>query len=459
MYPSQQYFMKGKLPKLLQKLMFIRILGLIFALLLCIKLLAACHHEPVKLSFVVPPSEVKYWKPMLTQFNNQNNNNIYIKLANENGVNPQDDTGSVKKIYIDSFERAQPYDLIYMDIIWLPQFAANDKTWLMDLSKYFKRNDLEKDFLKSEVANGYYNEKLYRIPFRTDIGLLYYRKDLLKSLGNPKLETFNDLINISQKLQKQNSEWRFLWQGRQSEALVATFVDVLEGFGGFWVNDTTKEVGLNQPKAIQAVKFLRDTIDKGISEPSVTSDDENETRNKFLRGEAVFMRNWPSVWVYANRPGSDILGKIDIKPMVRVEGQSRGGGCKGGWGFGIAKNTKHPQQAIQAIKFLTSAVFQRQFTLTYGSVPSRRRLFFEPKIVAKYSHYPKLLDMLDGSDTRIKWVPRPRIPQYEQASCILQKNLHAALSTNNGRPSPEEAMTKAADETKQLLSTGNFNCK
>jgi multiple sugar transport system substrate-binding protein len=80
-------------------------------------------------------------------------------------------------------------------------------------------------------------------------------------------------------------------------------------------------------------------------------------------------------------------------------------------------------------------------------VPSRRKLFFEPKIVARYSHYPELLNVIDKS-----WVARPRIPQYAQASAILQKYLGAALNPDeNGYPSPQEAMNAAAQETQELL--------
>jgi hypothetical protein len=34
------------------------------------------------------------------------------------------------------------------------------------------------------------------------------------------------------------------------------FVEVLQGYGGFWINPTTQEVGLDKPEAIAAVRFL-----------------------------------------------------------------------------------------------------------------------------------------------------------------------------------------------------------
>lgn len=423
---------------------------LLIAFLLAIALIVILFPKPVTLSFVVTQNEAEYWQPLIEQFEAKNKG-IRIDLANFSQTKPvyPIDTDQLKATYSTAFENKLPFDLIYMDIIWVPEFA--EAGLLMDLKQEFSQRELEEleldEFLVSEVDNGYHQGKLYRIPFRTDAGVLYYRKDLLKEAGYPPPETFEDLIEISKALQTQKKvPWGYLWQGRQTEALAAMFVEVLEGYGGFWIKD--QKVGLDQPAAIQAVEFLRNTIKQGISPAGITTYEEEYTRRLFREGQAIFMRNWPFVWTYANGPGSSVRGQIAIKSMVHALGENSGA-CKGGWGFGIAKTTKHQKAAWQAIKFFTSAAAQRQFTLAYGSVPSRRKLFFEPKIVARYSHYPELLNLIDKS-----WVARPRIRQYTRASAILQKHLSAALNPDeNGYPSSQEAMNAAARETQQLLES------
>lgn len=446
----------SRLPRFLPRPGLLQSLGLLTTFLLTIALILIWPRPPVTLSFVVAKNEAESWKPLIAQFIAKNPR-IRIDLANYSNsipVNPEG-TDQLKEAYIAAFEgKTQPYDLIYMDIIWVPEFAAKNR--LLDLSSEFSPKDLKKEFLVSEVDNGFYNGKLYRIPFRTDVGVLYYRKDLLEGLDNKKLETFEDLIRISQTLQsQQNVEFGYLWQGQRSEGLAAMFVEVLEGYGGFWIKPENRQVGLDAQEAIQAVNFLRETIDKNISPSGITTYEEETTRRLFRDGRAVFMRNWPNVWVEANGANSSISGNIAIQPMVHAKGK-KSGACKGGWGFGIAKTTKHRKEAVQAIKFFTSATAQRQFTLSYGGVPSRRKLFLDPKIVAKYSHYPSLLNMIDNY-----WVARPRIPQYEAASLILQKYLSAALKQPNehGYLSPIEAMDRAAQETRQLLATRNFKDK
>jgi multiple sugar transport system substrate-binding protein len=442
--------MKRRLQKLLQRLSYPHILGLIFALIVGMSLLSAYSNQSiVTLSFVVPEREAPSWKVLSEQFH-KNNPNIKISV---NSKNPEF-SDDVKRIYISDFQKKSPsFDLIYMDIIWVPEFA--EKTWLMDLSQEFSQEELA-DFLPSEIVNGHYNKKLYRIPFRTDVGLLYYRKDWLDELHINPPETFKDLLTISQQVKKQKGiPYGYLWQGKPSEGMAAMFVEVLYGYGGFWINDQ-KKVGLNQIEAIKAVEFLRDTINQNISPKDMTIYEEKRTRSLFRDGKAVFMRNWPNVWLDVNVSEPSAASKIAITAMVHAEGKSNGsGGCKGGWGFGIAKSTKYKKEALQAIKFFTSAASQQKFTLANASVPSRPKLFLEPKIVAKYSHYPKLLNIIQKYS-----VARPSIPKYAEASCILQKYLTQALNPDkNGYLSPKEAMDAAARETQDLLNDKKINCQ
>ena len=223
------------------------------------------------------------------------------------------------------------------------------------------------------------------------------------------------------------------------------FVEILEGFGGFWVNPETLEVGLDKPEAIQAVEFLKSTIDKGISPPGVPTYQEEETRRLFQSGDVVFLRNWPYVWPLANEESSKIKGKFGIKPMVHASGKTSGA-CLGGWGLGISKTSKHPEEAWRAIQYLTSAEAQRPYIIETGYLPSRKELFTDPEIVSKYSHYPQLLEVAEST------VLRPPIAQYAQVSDILQRYLSAALT--NSRLTPEKAMKSAADETRAVLEAG-----
>jgi len=422
----------------LSKRLMLGLLSLVTAVSLAIGILTnrpSLAEPPVTLALLMTATEVPMWKPLVQQFEQQHPT-IRLNLV-EGSTSPDvlEDLSTAAFLLGDS-----PYDLVYMDVTWTPKFAAAG--WLLNLSYRISSSELA-NFLPADVTAGRYRDGLYRIPMRSDIGVLYYRQDLLQQAGSQPPQTFAELVRIGRSLQQQGkATWGYLWQGRQYEGSVAMFVEILQGFGGTWIDPKTRQVGLDSPEAIQAVAFLVGTIDQHLSPPGVITYREEDGRYLFQAGNAVFLRSWPYVWALANKPDSPIKGKLGLVPMVHNPGATSGA-CKGGWGFGIASTTKYPDQAWQVIQFLTSADSQRQLALAGGYMPTRTALFTEDAIVAQYPHFPQLLDIAQNA------VLRPPTPQYAQASDILQRYLSAAFTK---RLTPEQAMHAAAQETRQLLA-------
>ncbi len=405
---------------------------LALVLSISVAILPGVTQQPIVIQTLIRADEAQQLQPLVNKFNQQHPD-IKFQI-----VEAPSDSNQVEDLYTSSFLLGNsPYDVVYMDIVWTPKFAAAG--WLRNLSDRLSAEEAEQ-YLEADLAGGMYEEQLYRLPFRSDAGMLYYRQDLLEQAGYEPPETFDELLKISQDLQQQGlADWGYVWQGKQYEGLAAMFVEILQGNGAFWVNPDTLEVGLDRPEAIAAVEFLRQTIASNVSPPGVTTYAEEETRLLFQNGQTVFLRNWP--YVYNLAAESAIAEKYSIKPMVHAVGKGSGA-TLGGWGLGISTSTKHPDAAWQVIKFLSSEDAQREFVLDTGFVPSRINLFNDPEIVAKYDYYPQLLEVVQNSALR------PPISQYAQASDILQRYLSAAIT---GKISPEQAMQTAANETRNLL--------
>jgi multiple sugar transport system substrate-binding protein len=423
-----------------QKFSFSRKLGLFAAAIVCslLIILPALSQKTVTLKLLMAAPDIPPWSRVMVKAFEEEYPHLRLEIAA--GANAVD---LVENLYTNAFLLGNsPYDLIYMDVIWTPKFAAAG--WLHDLTEEFSEGELSA-FSPADVAGGRYRDRLYRLPVRSDAGMLYYRKDLLAAAKFEPPQTLTDIIDISQKLQQQGAvEWGYLWQGKQYEGLVAMFVEILQGFGGFWVNPDTLEVGLDRSETIAAIDFLRRTIREGVSPSGVTTYVEEDTRRLFQNGDAVFLRSWPYVWSLANKKDSPIAGKVGIVPMVGSKSR-QGGACLGGWGLGISKTTKHYREALQAIEFLTREEVQKDFILTEGYIPSRQKLFNHPDVVSEYGHYPQLQEVVKNA------VLRPPIAQYAQASDILQRYLSAALTDQQ---TPKEAMIAAAKETRRLLEVG-----
>ncbi|MGF1495490.1 MAG: ABC transporter substrate-binding protein [Elainellaceae cyanobacterium] len=412
------------------------LLGFLAALLLTLVGLTrpAATQEPASLKVFVQALEAAQMEPIIADFNAENPD-ISLEV-----VEAPNNTNLVEDLYTSAFLLGDsPYDLIYMDIVWVPKFAAAG--WLLPLGDRVSQEELD-NFMDQDVDGGRYSGELYRMPFRSDAGMLYYRTDLLEQGGFEPPNTFQELVEISQALQgTADADWGYLWQGRQYEGLSAMFVEILEGYGGYWVNPETLEVGLDTPASVSAVEFLRSTIELGISPPGVVTYAEEEARRLFQSGEAVFMRNWPYVYSLAQESG--ISGQFAIKPMVHRPNEDSGA-CQGGWGFGISNTTPYPDEAWRVIEYFNRPEVQKKYVLETGYVPSRRSLFTDPEIVEAYSFMPDLLNIIEQA------VLRPPIGQYAQTSDILQRYLSAALT---GEMDAESAMNAAARETRLLLET------
>jgi multiple sugar transport system substrate-binding protein len=426
----------GVFQKRLHQLGILDFVGIItiFILVFQFWILPALTQQPIVITMLMQGQDRANWTPFFQEFNQQNPD---IRL---NVVEGPFDTNLVENLYTSAFLLGDsPYDILNMDIVWVPKFAAAG--WIMDLTDRLPQAQKAK-FVKGNLEGGTYQNKLYRVPTTSDAGVLYYRTDLLEKAGIEPPETFEEMLTTAQQLQKQgDAKWGYLWQGKQYEGVSAMFVEILEGFGGFWANPETLEVGLDKPQAIQAVNFLKSLINKGISPRGVVTYGEEETRLLFQNGGGVFLRNWPYVWKLANAQDSKIKGKIGIKPMIHAQGQV-GGSALGGWGLGISKTTRYPDEAWRVIQYMTREDTMKKFVLSTGLIPSYQTLFNDPEILAKFPHFPRLLEAVQ------KPALRPPIAQYAQASDVLQRYLSAAFT---GRMSAEQAMKSATKETRSIL--------
>lgn len=419
---------------------------------------------PVTLSVVVPAEEAVGWTELVNTFEHKHRN-IRIDL-----VQGPYTTEQVEAIYSSEFQREAPYDLVYMDVIWLSSFAS--RGWLRDLTDFLS-DEQQAEFLASELKAGTFEDRLYRIPFRADVGTFYYRQAVLEQAGIAVPKTLSKLQQAVNALgrepneaQNQTSVNGYLWQGEQYEGLVAFFVELLDGYGGYWLESDAGsgplsgtlsgplKVGLDEPGAIAAAQFLQTLLTENISPTAVRDYTEIESLAGFEAGLGTFMRHWG----YVGRPLLNSQQNLQQNSQQSLErdrtvslaalpdgpkGKTRA--CRGGWGFGIAANTPHLAAAQTAIRYFTSADVQRQFSITTGYLPSRRNLFTEPALVEQYPYFPELLSWLEKPELS-KF--RPQIAQYDLASQILQRALGKIV---NQSQAPAAAMQQAAKETRDLL--------
>ncbi len=387
------------------------------------------------LAWLLAASERPVWEPIARAFEAAHPGVSVELVEGPNATDARQDLSTASLL-----ARDDSFDLVSMDVTWTAQFAAAG--WLLPLEGSFPASATEA-LLPEDVEAGRYRGHLYRIPVRTDVGLLYARADLLESVGIASPQTFADLFSAARSIQSPPRLWGFVWPGSQYEGLVCLYLEVLHGFGGFWIEPATGKVGLDRREALAALRFLFDCRAGAnpISPRGVTAYKEEESRRLFQDGRAVFLRNWPYVWRLAQRAGSSVAGRIRATTMVHAPGRT-GAGTLGGWGFGVSRFSRHPELAIAFIRHAISLESQRALCAETGFAPARIDAYRDPALLAANPFLPTLLALHAGA------IARPAIPRYALASDILQRQLSAALS---GLRAPETALSAAAQETRRLL--------
>lgn len=330
-------------------------------------------------------------------------------------------------------------DVLMLDVIWSAEFAP----FLEDLTNDYDYFEL-KEFLPGTIMSVTVNGRIVAIPWFTDAGLLYYRKDLLEKYGykNPP-RTWDELVEMAKKISQAEGIIGFVWQGARYEGLVCDFLEYLWSFGGEVIDEKGKVV-IDSSQAVQALQFMVDLIYKHrITPEGVVTYMEEDARRVFQKGEAVFMRNWPYAWALLNSDDSPVKGKVGVAPLPLGPGGRRAA-TLGGWNLGINKfsSKEEKEAAKKLIKFLTSYEQQLYKAIHSGQNPTRKAVYNDPKLKEAAPFMVELLSVF------VNALPRPRTANYSELSDVIQKYVHAALTR---QMTAEQAIKNIARELNFLL--------
>jgi ABC-type sugar transport system permease subunit/ABC-type glycerol-3-phosphate transport system substrate-binding protein len=331
--------------------------------------------------------------------------------------------------------RAPAPDVLQLDVIWTPEFAAAG--WIRPLAE--SEADLS-DFFPATLEANRYRGKLYALPWFVDVGMLYYRKDLVPVAPRSFDELTRDALGA---LGKGGTRYGFVWQGARYEGLVTVFFEYLGGFGGRSLDDRGV-VTVDSPAGVRALEFMRESIDRGVVPETALAWQEEQTRFAFQNGQAVFMRNWPyAAPLLADPEKSRVAGRFAVAPMPSASG-GEPTAALGGAELAVNAHSRHPVDAEKLCAFLTAPKQMRERAELAGQLPARRSLFADDTLARALGAPPAdLLRIVEHAR------PRPVTPLYSEISRALQIELHRALSHQE---EPSAALAAAAREMNGALA-------
>jgi multiple sugar transport system substrate-binding protein len=409
----------------------------ILLLLVAVLLVAACGNETdrVSITFAVGKDPTGYHQQLLEDFEAAHPG-LRVKL-----IEMPESATQQHNSYVTYFSSADAsIDVYSVDIIWPSEFGAAG--WLLPLDEYFSQDELD-EFLPGPVEGCTYEGTLFAIPWFTDAGILYYRRDLLENEELSPPETWDDLLAQSRLLHQEYGVYGFVFQAQQYEGLICNFLEYVWANGGR-VLTPSGEVTIDSPEAVEALEFMAALVSQNdITPEGIATYKEEESRQLFTEGKAAFMRNWPYAWALAQseEKGSEVAGMVGIAPLPHPPGGTSAA-CLGGWNLAISRYSKHPSESAQFIRFMTSYEAQKTFALEGGRLPTRKALYHDQDVLLRNPHYESLYEAFMTAR------PRPVTPFYPKLSDLLQIEVHQAII---GAKTPKDALRSAQDQIEKIL--------
>ncbi len=304
----------------------------------------------------------------------------------------------------------------------MPEFAA---------AHYIRPLDSvpKADFLAGPWGTGTYAGHQYAIPSNTDVGLLYYRTDLLDAKSVPtKLPPDRE---YAAQLLDQDSTLRAAYAGQlRDEGLTVNAIEAIRSADGEVVDDKGNVV-IDSPAALDGLRRLaRATKAPSGGRPAELGGTENDNTAAFISCQVALMRNWPVQYgkiagsareQKTERPCGDISRNFAVTELPYPS-------VLGGQDLAVAADSTNPRAAQQLIEFLAAPESQKPLFTGGGFAPVRNSVLDDPEVQRSQPYAKAMLAALQNAR------PRPKTPHYALFSAVFRDVVQYALAHDGALP-------------------------
>ncbi|TDO10553.1 MULTISPECIES: ABC transporter substrate-binding protein [Halomonas] len=339
--------------------------------------------------------------------------------------------------------RSSDIDVMQIDVVW-PGLLANH---LLDLGETLGE-DAAAGHFDTIVANNTIDGRLVAMPWFTDAGVLYYRKDLLEEHGFEAPVTWEQLTVIASEIQDaeraagNDRMWGYVFQGRAYEGLTCNALEWIASYGGGTIVDAEGEITIDNARAAEALDLAASWIGN-IAPKGVLNYTEEEARGIFQSGNAVFMRNWPYAWSLAQSEDSNVRNKVGVVKLPHgPDGESAA--TLGGWNLAISKYTESPEVAADLVAFLTGKAEQKRRAIEGAYNPTLVSLYEDEEVLAAVPFFGTLYETFTNA------VARPSAPTGDKYGRVSNSFFNAVHQVLSGEQSGAEAVAQVKNELSRI---------
>jgi multiple sugar transport system substrate-binding protein len=343
------------------------------------------------------------------------------------------------------------YDAAMIDVIWPDEFIKAG--YLLDVT----------DRVTAEMKEGIFpaswngvtrNGKIYGMPWLMDVKYFMYNKDMLEQAGfSEPPKTWEELVDQAKAIKEQGiAEYPITWSWNQKEGVVCDYAVLLFGNGGKFVDENGKPA-FNDAKGVEALTWMKQTVDDGLTNPSAVSSDEMAVEADFLAGKSAFAVNWLFQYSDSNDSSkSQVVGQVAFAPMpvfqAGADAGIKGSSVDGSSSFAVMATTPYPDQTWKFLTYLASDEVQTKYSAEM--LPIWKADFEGANLEKLKAANPTNPVTVPAFLAQFPYAnERPTVPYYNEASAALQLAIQEALT---GVKTPQQALDEAAAKWVELGS-------
>jgi len=305
------------------------------------------------------------------------------------------------------------------------------------------------DFPKEQIGPGITKEgDIIAVPKHTDARVMYYRTDLFDAAGVKPPTTWDELIQVAQKLNKPPDQYGFVITGR-GDPFLRQYSDFLWEWGGDFIDKDMKPI-FNSPEGIAALQFYSDIINKyKIVPPDAAGYGWEEPSRLFAQGKIAMVNDWPGLLGMYNDPKtSQIVGKYSFAPLPA--GPKTNITTSVSHMLAINKYSEQKDAAWEFIKYLISKDVLIENYKFNGQIPTRTSALKEIVETAVSPEKERLASLLAAISTGKTW---PVFPEWNEVAPAIWNEGQAALTQTK---TPEQALSDSETATIKILQRAGY---
>jgi multiple sugar transport system substrate-binding protein len=312
------------------------------------------------------------------------------------------------------------FDVLGTDVIWTGEYSENG--WVESLEDV--RDQIEPNVLEGALNSAIWGGELWAAPYNTNAGFLYYRTDLVDSPPT----TWEELCQMATEAGQAEDIGGLIGQGSKYEGFVVNWLEYYWSGGGELFNEDQSEVLFDTDLATETTEFMQQAVDDGCYAPGFNTATEEEARNAFQSGNAVFMRNWPYAYQLIKDEGEPaVANNFDIAPLPTFSGEGTISAL-GGFNNAVSAFSDNKDAAIDFVVWASTDPEVQRMLATEASVP--------PVLTATYDELQDDPVMALLGEVLPDAKPRPPAPSWNTISVAMQDELFPAY---NGDADPADA--------------------